>query len=84
MELSPATFVSLRDLIYERSGIFFQENKKYLLEGRLQAGARETVPHVRAGAGQAGRPHAAAFLPLVGEVAHVREHAARRDRKGVL
>lgn len=41
MELSPATFVSLRDLIYERSGIFFQENKKYLLEGRLQARIKE-------------------------------------------
>lgn len=41
MELSPATFVNLRDLIYERSGIFFQENKKYLLEGRLQARIKE-------------------------------------------
>ncbi|TAJ32024.1 MAG: protein-glutamate O-methyltransferase CheR [Nitrospirae bacterium] len=41
MELSPATFLNLRDLIYERSGIFFQENKKYLLEGRLQARIKE-------------------------------------------
>lgn len=33
--LSPELFRELRDLIYERSGIFFPENKQYLLEGRL-------------------------------------------------
>ncbi|MER3424904.1 MAG: chemotaxis protein CheR, partial [Nitrospiraceae bacterium] len=36
MELSMATFLDLRKLIYEHSGIFFQENKKYVLESRLQ------------------------------------------------
>jgi chemotaxis protein methyltransferase CheR len=30
------TFKHLRDLIYEQTGIHFQENKKYLLESRLQ------------------------------------------------
>lgn len=30
------TFKQLRDLIYEQTGIRFQENKKYLLESRLQ------------------------------------------------
>ncbi|MBI4714876.1 MAG: protein-glutamate O-methyltransferase CheR [Nitrospirae bacterium] len=33
--LNPETFVALRQLIYERSGIFFPDNKKYLLESRL-------------------------------------------------
>ncbi len=34
-KLSPELFRSLRDFIYEKSGIFFTENKLYLLEGRL-------------------------------------------------
>lgn len=34
--LSIDTFKLLRDLIYEQTGIHFQENKKYLLESRLQ------------------------------------------------
>ncbi len=34
-KLSPELFKSLRDLIYDKSGIFFPENKLYLLEGRL-------------------------------------------------
>ena len=29
------TFKHLRDLIYEHTGIHFQESKKYLLESRL-------------------------------------------------
>ena len=33
--LTQECFLDLRDLIYERSGIFFPENKLYLLEGRL-------------------------------------------------
>jgi len=33
--LRPETFHSLRDFIYEKSGIFFSESKLYLLEGRL-------------------------------------------------
>ncbi|MEW6248561.1 MAG: protein-glutamate O-methyltransferase CheR [Nitrospirota bacterium] len=41
MELSLSTFKELRDLIYERTGIFFQENKKYVLESRLQPRLRE-------------------------------------------
>ncbi len=41
MELSIETFRELRKLIYEYSGIFFHENKKYLLESRLQARLRE-------------------------------------------
>lgn len=41
MELSMATFLDLRKLIYEHSGIFFQENKKYVLESRLQTRLRE-------------------------------------------
>ncbi|HXF93715.1 MAG TPA: protein-glutamate O-methyltransferase CheR [Nitrospiraceae bacterium] len=35
MQLSDATFRELRDFIYERTGILFQDNKKYLLESRL-------------------------------------------------
>ena len=34
-KLSPDTFKQLRDLIYEKTGIFFQDNKTYLLESRL-------------------------------------------------
>jgi chemotaxis protein methyltransferase CheR len=34
-ELGLETFVSLRNLIYEQSGIYFPDNKKYLLESRL-------------------------------------------------
>ena len=34
-KLSLEQFTSLRDIIYDRSGIFFPENKLYLLEGRL-------------------------------------------------
>jgi chemotaxis protein methyltransferase CheR len=35
IEMSDAQFASLRNLIYERSGIYFPENKKYILESRL-------------------------------------------------
>jgi chemotaxis protein methyltransferase CheR len=34
-KLSDETFVMLRDFIYERTGIYFPQKKKYLLEGRL-------------------------------------------------
>ncbi len=34
-KLSPELFLRLRDFIYDKSGIFFPENKLYLLEGRL-------------------------------------------------
>ncbi len=34
-KLSDETFVLLRDFIYERTGIYFPQKKKYLLEGRL-------------------------------------------------
>lgn len=34
-KLSNETFVLLRDVVYSRCGIFFGENKKYLLETRL-------------------------------------------------
>ncbi|MBA5868750.1 MAG: protein-glutamate O-methyltransferase CheR [Nitrospira sp. CR2.1] len=34
-KLSPDTFKQLRDLIYEKTGIYFQDNKTYLLESRL-------------------------------------------------
>ncbi len=34
--LSRETFVELRDLIYEKSGIYFQDNKEYLLRDRLK------------------------------------------------
>ncbi len=33
--LSDETFRELRDFIYKRTGIYFQDNKKYLLEGRI-------------------------------------------------
>ncbi|NOY44421.1 MAG: protein-glutamate O-methyltransferase CheR [Deltaproteobacteria bacterium] len=47
VSLSAEEFRALRDFLYERSGLYFAENKKYLLENRLarcmeQAGA-ETV-----------------------------------------
>ena len=29
-------FISLRDLVYEKSGIYFSDNKAYLLENRLK------------------------------------------------
>jgi len=35
LPLSRETFIQLRDFIYEKSGISFQENKTYLLEDRL-------------------------------------------------
>ncbi len=34
-KLIPETFKQLRDLIYEMTGIHFQDNKTYLLESRL-------------------------------------------------
>ncbi len=34
--MRPETFHQLRDLIYEQTGIHFQDNKKYLLENRLK------------------------------------------------
>jgi chemotaxis protein methyltransferase CheR len=34
-KLSEETFVMLRDFIYSKTGIFFHEKKKYLIEGRL-------------------------------------------------
>ncbi|MBI5682314.1 MAG: protein-glutamate O-methyltransferase CheR [Deltaproteobacteria bacterium] len=34
-KISREIFVQLRDFIYEKSGMFFQENKTYLLEDRL-------------------------------------------------
>ncbi|MBI4001041.1 MAG: protein-glutamate O-methyltransferase CheR [Nitrospira defluvii] len=34
-KLTPETFKQLRDLIYEKTGIHFQDNKTYLLESRL-------------------------------------------------
>lgn len=41
MEMTASIFASLRDLIYEQSGIYFQDNKKYVLESRLQPRLRE-------------------------------------------
>ena len=35
LELSLEDFVAFRDFIHEKSGIFFAENKKYLVENRL-------------------------------------------------
>ncbi|MBX3237181.1 MAG: protein-glutamate O-methyltransferase CheR [Nitrospiraceae bacterium] len=39
--MAPDTFKQLRDLIYEHTGIYFQESKKYLLESRLQPRLKE-------------------------------------------
>ena len=36
LELSLQTFEAMRKYIYENCGIYFQDNKKYLLESRLQ------------------------------------------------
>jgi len=36
LKLSDASFESLRKYIYDNCGIYFQDNKKYLLESRLQ------------------------------------------------
>jgi len=41
MELSMMTFSNLRSLIYDQTGIFFQDNKRYVLEGRLQCRVKE-------------------------------------------
>lgn len=35
MEMSDRTFENIRRFIYENTGIYFQDNKKYLLESRL-------------------------------------------------
>ena len=35
IEMSNHSFYALRDMIYERSGIFFPDQKKYILENRL-------------------------------------------------
>jgi chemotaxis methyl-accepting protein methylase len=35
MEMTMKTFASFRDLIYEKSGIYFPDNKKYVLDSRL-------------------------------------------------
>ena len=36
LNMSPEEFVMIRDFIHERSGIYFAENKMYLVENRLQ------------------------------------------------
>ena len=41
MSLGPEQFHRLRDIIYEKSGIFFAENKLYLLENRLSRRLKE-------------------------------------------
>jgi len=41
MNMAANIFANLRDLIYEQSGIYFQDNKKYVLESRLQARLQE-------------------------------------------
>ncbi len=41
IKLSIESFLRLRDFIYEKSGIFFPENKLYLLENRLNRRVRE-------------------------------------------
>jgi len=41
MELDMETFTGLRDLVYEQTGILFQDDKRYVLEGRLQARVKE-------------------------------------------
>lgn len=35
MKMSDEMFRQIRDFIYQQTGIYFQDNKKYLLEGRL-------------------------------------------------
>lgn len=35
LKMSDATFRLIREFIYQQTGIYFQDNKKYLLEGRL-------------------------------------------------
>jgi chemotaxis protein methyltransferase CheR len=35
MKMSDGTFKLIREFIYQQTGIYFQDNKKYLLEGRL-------------------------------------------------
>src|SRR3990170_7207582 len=35
IEMSDHSFYALRDMIYERSGLFFPDQKKYILENRL-------------------------------------------------
>ena len=41
MQLTIAMFNDFRALIYEKTGLFFTDNKKYLLESRLQTRLRE-------------------------------------------
>ncbi|MCL0074797.1 protein-glutamate O-methyltransferase CheR [Thermodesulfovibrionales bacterium] len=45
LEMADGTFRQLRDFIYEKSGIFIPDNKKYLLESRL--GRRVQERHLR-------------------------------------
>ena len=35
LKMDDKTFKSLRDFIYEKSGIYFSDNKKYLLETKI-------------------------------------------------
>lgn len=41
IKLSPEAFKQLRDLIYEKSGMFFPDNKAYLIESRIGQRVRE-------------------------------------------
>ena len=34
-KMSDELFRQLREFIYQQTGIYFQDNKKYLLEGRI-------------------------------------------------
>lgn len=65
MNLATDQFQELRDLIYTKSGIFFAENKVYLLENRLSRRLKELgmdsfdayIQHIRAQAGNSKEFH---------------------------
>jgi hypothetical protein len=46
-KMSDDAFRQLRAYIYEFTGIYFQDNKKYLLEGRIGKREKRTAPLVR-------------------------------------
>lgn len=65
LSLAPNQFQELRDIIYTKSGIFFAENKVYLLENRLSRRIRELgmesfatyIQHIKAQAGNSEEFH---------------------------
>ena len=92
MSLATDQFQELRDLIYTKSGIFFGENKVYLLENRLSRRLRELgmesfdayIQHIRAQAGNSEEFHHIYNAVTINETFFFRFQAQLEAFRGML